>query len=162
MRFFAVQGKNRITLNLELMKGKVKMMQSKQYLKQAYRVNELIQCNQKELVELRLLADTIPGIDYSKDKVQTSASNDAGYTRTIEKIIELEDVIKKDIEKLVSLKLEIRNVIDTVQDNEERLLLKLRYLNFLTWENICYEMSVSMRTAHRIHGVALTHVKVPE
>ena len=137
-------------------------MQTKQYLKQAYRLNELIQCNQKELVELRLLSDTIPGIDYSKDKVQTSCSGDAGYTNIILKIIELETAIKEDIEKLLSLKIEIRTVINEVVDNEEKLLLKLRYLNFLSWEDVCFEMSVSMRTAHRIHSSALRSVKVPK
>ena len=137
-------------------------MQPKQYLKQAYRLNELIQCNQQELADLRLLSESIPGIDYSKDRVQTSPSNDAGFTNIVAKIIELEDAINADIEKMLSLKLEIRTVINAVQDNEEKLLLKLRYLNFMSWEDICDEINVSMRTAHRIHSAALANVKVPE
>ncbi len=137
-------------------------MQAKQYLKQAYRLNELIQCNQQELADLRLLSESIPGIDYSKDRVQTSPSNDAGFTNIVAKIIELEDAINADIEKMLSLKLEIRTVINAVQDNEEKLLLKLRYLNFMSWEDICDEINVSMRTAHRIHSAALANVKVPE
>ncbi len=130
-------------------------------MKQAYRLNELIQCNKKELADLRLLSDSIPGVDYSKDKVQTSPSGDAGFTKIVEKIIELEEAIKTDIEKLLSLMIEIRNVINDVQDNEEKLLLKHRYLNFMSWDEICDEMNVSMRTAHRIHSSALQNVKVP-
>ena len=137
-------------------------MQAKQYLKQIYRLNELIQCNKQELNDLRLLSDSIPGIDYSKDRVQTSPSGDAGFTNIIAKIIELENAISTDIEKMLSLKLEVRTVINEVQNNEEKLLLKLRYLNFLHWEDICDEMNVSMRTAHRIHAAALANVKVPE
>lgn len=138
------------------------MMQSKQYLKQAYRLNELIRCNQKELDELHELSTSLPATDYSKDKVQTSLPGDAGYTNIIAKIDELERVIKEDIEKLLSLKLEIRNVINSVQDNDEKLLLNLRYLNFMSWDEVCFEMSVSMRTAHRIHSMALQSVEVPE
>lgn len=130
-------------------------MNIKQYLKQAYRLNELIQCNKQELDELNQLSTSLPGTDYSKDRVQTSASGDAGYTKIVEKIIELEDAIKSDVEKMLSLKLEIRNVINAVPDNEERLLLHLRYLNFMVWEDICDDMNVSMRTAHRIHSLAL-------
>lgn len=137
-------------------------MQAKQYLKQAYRLNELIQCNQQELADLRLLSDSLPGTDYSKDRVQTSPSSDAGFTNIVVKMIELENAINADIETMLSLKLEIRTVINAVQDNEEKLLLKLRYLNFMSWDDVCEEMSVSARTAHRIHSAALAHVKVPE
>ena len=133
-------------------------MSAKQYLKQAYRLNELIQSNQKELDELHDLSISLPGTDYSKDKVQTSGSSDASYTKIIEKIIELEKAIESDIEKLLSLKLEIRTVINQVNDNEEKLLLKHRYLNFMSWDEICFEMNVSMRTAHRIHNLALQKV----
>lgn len=137
-------------------------MQAKQYLKQAYRLNELIQCNKQELDDLHLLSNSIPGIDYSKDKVQNSSSGDAGFTNIVMKIIDLEKAINADIEKMLSLKLEIRTVINSVKDNEEKLLLNLRYLNFLSWDDVCSEMNVSMRTAHRIHSTALAHVKVPE
>lgn len=137
-------------------------MQAKQYLKQAYKLNELIQCDKQELDDLRLLSDTLPGIDYSKDRVQTSPSSDAGFTNIIIKITDLENAIKADIENLLSLKLEIRTVISKVQDNEERLLLMYRYLNFISWEDICDLMGVSMRTAHRIHASALENVNVPE
>ena len=136
-------------------------MNAKRYLKQAYRLNELIQSNQQELDELRDLSTNLSGIDYSKDRVQTSTSNDAGYTKIVAKIVELENVIKEDIEKLLSLKLEIRTVINEVNDNEEKLLLKHRYLNFMSWDDICFEMNVSMRTAHRIHISALSKVIVP-
>lgn len=135
-------------------------MQAKQYLKQAYRLNELIQCYQQELEDLRLLASSVPGIDYSKDRVQTSPSGDAGFTNIVMKIIELENAINADTEKMLSLKLEIRNVISNVQDNEERLILHKRYLNFETWEQICDSLDLSLRTVQRIHANALTNVKV--
>ena len=135
-------------------------MNAKQFLKQAYRLNELIQCNQQELDDLRVLASSVPGIDYSKDRVQTSPSGDAGFTNIVMKIIELENAINADTEKMLSLKLEIRNVISNVQDNEERLILHKRYLNFETWEQICDSLDLSLRTVQRIHANALTNVKV--
>ena len=137
-------------------------MQAKQYLKQAYRLNELIRCNQQELEELKDLATNLPATDYSKDRVQSSPSGDASYTKIVEKIVELEKAIKSDIEMLLSLKLEIRTVINEVVDNEEKLLLKHRYLNFTSWEDICDDMNMSMRTVHRLHSSALMSVKVPK
>lgn len=137
-------------------------MLSKEYLKQAYRLNELIQCNRNELNELHELSTNLSATDYSKDKVQVSSSNDASYTKIVIKITELEAVIKADIERLLSLKIEIRKVIDAVRDNEERLLLHLRYLNFMSWDDVCDEMCVSSRTARRIHDSALRNVKIPD
>ena len=138
------------------------MQKTKRYLKQAYRLNELIQCDQQELAELRVLSRSLSGTDYTKDRVQTSPSTDAGYTKIIHKMMVLEDTINTEIENMLSLKLEIRTVINAVQDNEQKLLLKYRYLNFLSWEEICDEMNVSMRTAHRIHVEALSNIIVPE
>ncbi len=137
-------------------------MQTKEYLKQAYRLNELIQSNEKELENLEALSESIPITDFSKERVQSSSSNDARYEDVVISIVDLKAAIKKDIKKLVSLKLEIRDVINEVQNVDEKLLLKSRYLNFMKWEQICDFMSVSMRTVHRIHSDALAHVKIPE
>ena len=136
-------------------------MNAKQYLKQAYRLNEMISSNQEELSALRESASSIPGIDYSKDKIQSSkSSGDAGFVNVISKIIELEDSINADIERMYDLKNEIRSVINNVQDADEKLLLRLRYINFNTWEEICDKLDVSIRTVHRIHSAALANVIV--
>lgn len=137
-------------------------MTAKQYLKQAYRLNDLIKSNQQELADLRLLSDGVPGIDYSKERVQSSPSQDAPFVHIVCKIIELENEINAEINRMVSLKLEIRSVINAVQDHDERLLLKYRYLNFMQWDDICEHMQVSMRTAHRIHAAALANVQIPK
>ena len=137
-------------------------MTAKQYLKKAYRLNDLIKSNQQELADLRLLSDGVPGIDYSKERVQSSPSQDAPFVHIVCKIIELENEINAEINRMVSLKLEIRSVINAVQDHDERLLLKYRYLNFMQWDDICEHMQVSMRTAHRIHAAALANVQIPK
>lgn len=137
-------------------------MNAKTYLKKAYRLNEMIKSNQEELSALRESASSIPGIDYSKDKIQSSkSSGDAGFVNIISKIIELEDSINADIIKCINLKDEIRTVINNVQDDDEKLLLRLRYINFNTWEEISERLSVSVRTVHKIHTTALESVIVP-
>ena len=137
-------------------------MQAKEYLNQAYRLNELIESNEQEIADLNLLKDSLPGTDYSKERVQSSSASDAGFTRIVDKIDELERAIIADTERMLSLKLEIRETINAVFDNEHKLVLKYRYLNFMSWGDICDKMNVSMRTAHRIHSDALADVKVPE
>lgn len=137
-------------------------MDAKQYLNQAYRLNELIQSNEKEIADLNELKVSLLGIDYSKDKVQVSPQNNAGFTKIVEKIADLERVIREDTERMLSLKLQIRTVINNVPDNEQKLALKLRYLNFLSWDDVAEKMNVSQRTAIRIHDTGLTNVIVPK
>lgn len=138
-------------------------MNTKQYLKQAYRLNELIKSNQEELSELKESVLSIPGIDYSTEKIQNSkSSGDAGYVNIISKIYDLEKSINSDIEKMFDLKNEIRSVINDVIDNDEKLVLRLRYINFNTWEEISNKLNVSVRTIHRTHSSALLNVNIPQ
>lgn len=158
---FAVQGECVVTLNHEP-KGKVIQVQAKQYLKQAYRLNELINSDLEELAELKIFSKSISSPNYSGMPTSETRNVEPTFARAVNKIIDLENHINEEIAHLVDLKKEIRSVINEVTDGDEKLLLKYRYINFCTWEVICEKMNVSMRTAHRIHSAALANVKVPE
>lgn len=75
---------------------------------------------------------------------------------------DLEEKINKEIDLLVELKKEIRGVISTVEDTDERLVLKYRYIHNYTWEQIGNELHADSRTVRRWHGSALQHVRLPE
>ena len=134
-------------------------MNAKQYLKQAYKLNELIESDKEELESLRSLATSISG-DMTQERVQSSPSNDK-ILNVISKIIDLENEIDEEIEKLITLKKQIRDVINKVEDVNERLVLKYRYLIFLQWDEICIKLNYSKRQMYRIHDSALESVKVP-
>ena len=74
-------------------------------------------------------------------------------------------VIQRDIEKkvavLISLREEINEQIDLLDSSEEQMLLRYRYIDGLTWDEIERMMNVSERTVFRIHGNALAHFSVP-
>ena len=137
-------------------------MEAKQYLKQAYRLNELINSDLEELAELNALKYSISSPNYSGMPTSDTKDVEPTFAKAIRKIIDLEDHINKEIARYVNLKKEIRSVINEVTDGDEKLLLKYRYINFCTWDDICEKMNVSIRTAHRIHAEALANVKVPE
>ena len=137
-------------------------MQAKQYLKQAYRLNELINSDLEELAELRIFSESISSPNLSGMPSSGTRNVEPTFARAVDKIIDLENHINEEIAHLVDLKKEIRSVINEVIDGDEKLLLKYRYINFLAWEDICEKMNVSIRTAHRIHASALANVSVPE
>jgi len=136
-------------------------MTAKEYLRQAYRLDQKINSDLEEVAALREMASSVSSPQLS-DRVQTSRKGDAPFVRCLEKIIELEDKINKEIDLLVELKKEIRMVITTVEDTDERMVLKYRYVHNYTWEQIGNELHADARTVRRWHGKALLHVVLPE
>lgn len=130
-------------------------MTAKQYLKQAYMLDKLIKSNCEELNQLKELSTSISGIDYSKGPGKNNAG-DAGFTNIICKITSLEVNIQKRVNEFIELKEEIREKIDRIQSANEKLLLRLKYINFYTWEQIGDEMNMSIRSVHRVHLAALS------
>lgn len=71
------------------------------------------------------------------------------------------EVINDTILTCFNLKSEIRNVINDVENLDERLVLYDRYINFNNWEQISEKMNIAYCTVHRIHSSALLNVKIP-
>jgi DNA-directed RNA polymerase specialized sigma subunit len=138
------------------------MMTAKEYFRQAYRLDQRINSDIREAEELRSMATSISSPALT-ERVETSrCSNDAAFTRTVEKIMTLEDRINREIDLLVDLKEQIRSVISTVEDTDERMVLKYRYVHNMTWEEIGCRMSAARSTVIRWHGRALQHVSMPK
>lgn len=136
-------------------------MNAKQYLGQAYRLDELIDSDLKELEKLESLAISVSSPSLSGMPHSPNKNTEPPFVRRISKIDILKDKINDEIDKYLDLKAEIRTVINALTDNDEKTLLKYRYINFYDWETICEKMNVSLRTAHRIHSTALRNIKVP-
>ena len=76
------------------------------------------------------------------------------------KIVDLENEIDVDIDRLVAIRDGIKTIIEAVEDDRERLLLQYRYLDGWTFEKIAVEMHYSWRQIHRLHSKALTNLKM--
>jgi DNA-directed RNA polymerase specialized sigma subunit len=135
-------------------------MTSKEYLRQAYRLNELIDSDAEELERLRDLSFKIAGGNYG-ERLISSGRKEPSFVRYIDEIDEMERKIHAELCELVLLKRNITQAINRMENREERLVLTYRYLSNKTWEQISSILSVSIRTVHRIHQSALNHFSVP-
>lgn len=136
-------------------------MTAKQYLKQAYRLNDLINSDLAELEQLKILSTSVSSPNLLGMPSSGTKKQEAPFVNAVMKIIELEKVIDAEIDRFVDLKKEIRDVINKVPDNSQKLVLKLRYIQFLKWESVAAEMDLSLKQVHRIHNEALKNVKLP-
>ncbi len=134
-------------------------MTAKQYLRQAYRLNELINSDLEEVTELRELSKCIQGTNLTGMPGSKTRRQDPPFVKCVDKIVDLERKIDAEIDRYVELKDEIRKAINFLDNNNERLLLRYRYIEFLTWEQISEKMGISIRTVHRTHARALRNLK---
>lgn len=136
-------------------------MTPKEYLKQSYRLDQKINSDIAEAARLREMASSIgsPGFE---EHYNPNRPTEASFVRCLERVWELEQKINAEIDKLVNLKEQIRTVIDRVENPDEQLVLRYRYIHNWTWEQIGDALFADESTIRRWHGRALQHIAVPE
>lgn len=137
-------------------------MTAKEYLNQGRRLDDLINSKTEELKKLNDLAENIPSPNYSGMPYPASKEVEPQYAKCSQKIVDLEQEIKSECAELIALKEEIGKTINAVKDKDERLLLSLRYIQFLSWEDIAEKMRFCVRHIYRIHAKALKNIKIPK
>lgn len=130
-------------------------MTAKQYLSQAYRLDERINSKLDQLRQLKAMATNISLTSGASEvHVQTSHNNHQ-MEDTVLKIIEQEQEINNEIDSLVDLKVEMRHLVDKVPGTDHRLLLEKRYLLFEDWSQIAVDLNMSVQHTFRLHKEAL-------
>ena len=128
-------------------------MTVKEYLSQAYRIDQRINSKLEQVASLRALATKATST--LSDTPPSGSRNVQSMENVIVKIIDLENEINEDIDTLVDLKREIVGVIKRIDNPEYQTLLELRYLCFYSWEKVAVEMEYDLRYLHKLHRKAL-------
>ena len=71
----------------------------------------------------------------------------------------LRECYTKKLEELVAAQLEIESAIGTLEDPTERTILRLRYIDGLSWYKIMATINYSEQQTHRIYARALINLK---
>lgn len=130
-------------------------MKAKEYLQRLKRLDTVINQKIKELEELRTMSTSVGGVDYSKERVQTSPSQDAPFTKIIYRMIDLDEEINREIDNYVDEKHRIINQIQGLENEKYIKLLYLRYVEFKKFEEIAIEMNFTYQYTIELHGYAL-------
>lgn len=130
-----------------------KQEETRDYLSQAFRIDQRIQSKIEQIASLNDLA-TRATATYS-DMPGSATRRTDKMENAILSIIELESEINEDICRLVEIKKDIVHRIKSVENLEYQTLLELRYLCFKTWEQIAVEMNYELRWLYRLHRRAL-------
>ena len=132
-------------------------MTPRQYLQQLQRIDALIESAVKELQQLREWTDSLTA---DNDITQNDENGCPDDEREKLRIKDPESTLRWEIKALVAKKEEIRKTIDSLRDGDERLLLRLRYIEGRSWDMIANDMSCSMTHLRRLHDRALKHIRL--
>lgn len=81
----------------------------------------------------------------------------SGYAARLD---ELMRELYEQMEKKITIRLEISRKIEEMQDETESLLLRYRYIQGLNFEEIAVKMGYGYRHITRLHGWALQHFEM--
>ena len=84
------------------------------------------------------------------------------FTRSVYKLVELEQLINEEIDLLVDLKKQIHDVLEQVENPDSQMILRYRHVHKLTWKRIGMKLKIDRTTAIRWHDSALAKVIPPE
>lgn len=126
---------------------------AKSYLNSIRYLDSEITAKQTELEHLKKDAESLRGITYNSDKVQGGGTNDP--MQIVDKIIDLQNVINAEIDKLVDLKADARHKISRVYHPKFISLLTDLYINCFTLEQVAEREGKSYETIKGWHGQAL-------
>lgn len=134
------------------------MKNVKKRLNRAYKIEKLIKYDKEEIERLESLINTGMGIDYLKDRVQTTSSNEAPFERKILEIVEIKNRYKQRVLHQEIIKNEIREAIESLDDNVQKEILILRHIKFLDWAEISNIVNYSSRQCLRLYYKAISNL----
>ncbi|MCI9189474.1 MAG: DUF1492 domain-containing protein [Lachnospiraceae bacterium] len=133
---------------------------AKNYLMRAYRVDQRIE---NKLEQIQLLNDLAAKATVTYSDMPGSPNRNVHKMEDVlVKIIDIKTEINADMLELVDLKKETMDCIKQVDDPELQLILELRYLNYVGWEQIAGDLGYGIDNVFRLHRKALDFIEVPE
>lgn len=84
------------------------------------------------------------------------------WTNAVIAVSDLESAISKEIIELCTIKRQVNEAIEAVEDARYKRILELRYRNYMTWEAIATATGYTIRNVYELHGKALLRVRVPK
>lgn len=94
------------------------------------------------------------------EKFPLMEENQDDYPEFKESVDELIEELKEERLAKIRRHINVKRKIDSIKDDDEREVLRLRYIEGLKWEEVAVEIGYSWRRTHDIHSNALKHLSL--
>lgn len=133
-------------------------MTSKEFLDRPYHIKKKIRYLELELDRYKVMMNSIPQPSYGTVRVDKTPSTETPNQKALEKYYETQDKITEKQKELEQVTNEILIVIDRIDNEDYKLLLKYRYIDLKNITEIANLLFISIRTAQRWHRLALEEI----
>lgn len=116
-------------------------------------INDLLREKERVMSRLTRMTASITGMPKGGGERDALAGG-------MDKLIALDREIDCKVDALITLRREIEGSIANLGNATQRRLLRLRYLECMSWNRVAVEMGVELRWVYRIHGRALTELTI--
>ena len=134
--------------------SKMKKLTAKKYLEQLQELDTNINQNLERLEEMKTSAASTGGIDYSRERVQTSTSGDK-LCNDVTRYVTFNNEINAEIDRFVDAKNQIISEIRGLHVNHYIQVLFKVYVQFKSIKTAATEMKMSYPYVREIHRKAL-------
>lgn len=116
-------------------------------------INDLLREKDRIMTRLTKCTASISGMPHGSSDADRLSDG-------VDKLIALDNEIDAKIDTLVAMRREIMRYISALGSDTQKRLLRLRYIDGMTWERIAVEMHYERRQINRIHGYALSALEM--
>lgn len=128
-------------------------MTAKTYLKQIRMLDIKINDGIEELAQAKALATKVTAA--MDGEVVSGSKNHDKMTDAVEKIINLQEQINRDVDKYVDIKRDTMDLLLQIENPVHYKILHSRYVLYKTWEQIACDIGFTYQWVCQLHGVAL-------
>lgn len=136
-------------------------MTVKEYLSQSYRLEQRIELCRLEIEQLRELVTAIRSVGF-EEHYNATRNTSSQFEKILMKILEMEEKEGIMLETLLTFKEELKSIINSIENKDERLVLYYRYCYCMMWTQIADKLGWDARTIKRWHNKALTKISLPD
>ena len=130
-------------------------MTAKEYLVQYQHIQREIEDIDRRMAQVRLKYAAPSAINYSDMPKAHNSNHD--LSDYVAKMDELTDYMISKYTRLRGIEIDIYMCVDRMENQQERELLRYRYIDGMTWTQVADAMLTTERNVYFIHGRALQH-----
>ncbi len=132
-------------------------MTNKEYMSRGYQIEKRLKARRRRLEYLRSKVGATSHEMSGMPKGSPSLSSQ--LEEMMIRIVDLEASIRKDEKELSIARAEIAESISSVKNENLATILQMRYLDYMSWEDIMVSMDYCRSYLYELHGRALRELR---
>ena len=131
-------------------------MNAKEYLQQAQKIDRIVKSKLNQIERLESLATSASQtLDPSGSHASADPTKGSKLENMVVGIIDLKEQVQKQAAKLIEVRKEITETINSINNLSVQFILEERYLIYRTWDEIADETGFSKNYLYHMHSTGL-------